>query len=864
LFTRAVALFEEARLVQERLGNQFALGSILNYLGYVAYNRGEHEVSRRYRQQAAAVLAAAGEPGAELLPLANLAALDVEAGRVATAVDTLERILAVLPPGKLERYRSDTLFNLGTAYRMLGYTDQALQTFAAALAIQARDEDKQGRGRSLRGIGETYYALGELETATQYLEQALVLAVETNDGRPQGAIHRTLGNIAALEGDHPQALERHQTAMRFATSATDRAYLELLIARDLINLGRTAEAAEHAGAANATAETAGSDLLTAAALHELGRAEAQQGPAFATGAAAKLERAANLYASLRLDAEHAAALHSLGIVARDRGDLIAARKYGAEAIAAAEKLRLRIADPELRAAAAATHRGYYETQIDTLMRLHAEQSGGGDAPLRAAFGFAERSRARMLADLLAEAAVDLRGNLAPALRTRETALVESLAERRIERDRLLQQPVDAATRAKIAGMTADLAARENELNLLEIEMRRADPRRGVLTSSTTLTSEQAQAMLDDQTVLLEYVLGTPTSYVFVVSRERIAAVKLADRATIEAAARDALADLATLAPTGAAPELAALARLVLEPVAPHLDKPRLLLALDGALQYVPFAALPSPVAKDPATRLIAAHDIVAVPSLAAIAALPVRGTERPKTLAIVADPVLTASDPRLRAAPAVLSAAAAPATLLERSSVGPRLERLLATSYEADALAALVPPDRRLIARGFEANRETILGAALEQYRFVHFATHGLVDARYPGLSALALSQFDEQGAARNGFLRLHDIYNLRLDAEVVVLSACETALGRDIRGEGLVGLTQGFMYAGARSVVASLWQAPDRATAELMTRFYRHLLHGELPPAAALRRAQSELAAERRFADPYFWSGFVLIGDWR
>jgi CHAT domain-containing protein len=212
----------------------------------------------------------------------------------------------------------------------------------------------------------------------------------------------------------------------------------------------------------------------------------------------------------------------------------------------------------------------------------------------------------------------------------------------------------------------------------------------------------------------------------------------------------------------------------------------------------------------------------------------------------------------------VLSAAAAPATLLERSSVGPRLERLLATSYEADALAALVPPDRRLIARGFEANRETILGAALEQYRFVHFATHGLVDARYPGLSALALSQFDEQGAARNGFLRLHDIYNLRLDAEVVVLSACETALGRDIRGEGLVGLTQGFMYAGARSVVASLWQAPDRATAELMTRFYRHLLHGELPPAAALRRAQSELAAERRFADPYFWSGFVLIGDWR
>jgi CHAT domain-containing protein len=244
--------------------------------------------------------------------------------------------------------------------------------------------------------------------------------------------------------------------------------------------------------------------------------------------------------------------------------------------------------------------------------------------------------------------------------------------------------------------------------------------------------------------------------------------------------------------------------------------------------------------------------------------MPARGSTPAKTLAVIADPVLTASDPRLHATPGLLAAAEPSPALLERSSVSARLERLLATSYEADALAALVPAEQRLVARGFDASRDTILGAALDQYRYVHFATHGLVDARYPGLSALALSQFDAHGAQRNGFLRLHDIYNLRLDADVAVLSACETALGRDIRGEGLVGLTQGFMYAGARSVVASLWQAPDRATAELMTRLYRHLLQGELRPADALRRAQLELAAERRFADPYFWSGFVLIGDWR
>ena len=861
LFERALALFEEARLVQERLGNNFALGSLVNFFGYVAYNRGKHDAARGYYQQAAALLAAAGEPGAELNPLANLAVLEVEAGRVATAVDTFERILEVLPPGKQERYRSDTLVQLGRSYRTLGYTDQALQTFAAALAIQVRNLDTQGRGRSLQGIGETYYALGELETATEYLEQALALAVETNDGRVQAAIHRALGNIAALEGNHTEALEHHETALRFSTSVTGRAYLELLIARDLINLGRTAEAAAHATAANETAATTGSDRLTAAALLGLGRVETLQGSA-AADAAAKLERAASLYAQLGLDAEQADALHSLGLLARDGGDLVAARTHGAAAIAAAERLRLRVADPELRASAAATHRSYYETQIDTLMRLHATQRGDAEAQLRAAFGVAERSRARMLADLLAEAAVNLRGNVAPALLERETALTERLAELRLERDRLLQLETTEATRANVTAVAADLAEVGNELDLLEIEMRGADPKRGALTSGTTLTTEQAQAMLDDRSVLLEYALGTPTSYVFVVSRERIAAVALADRATIEAAARRALADLSTLAPNGAPPDLTTLAKLVLEPVATHLDRPRLLLALDGALQYVPFAALPDPRAQG--TRLIAAHEIVAVPSLAAVAALPARSAERAKTLAIFADPVLTASDPRMRASPVALAAVAPPDSLLERSSVGLALERLPATGYEAQALAALLPGERRLVASGFDASRENVLATPLEQYRYVHFATHGLIDARYPGLSALALSQFDEQGAQRNGFLRLHDIYNLRLDADVAVLSACETALGRDIRGEGLVGLTQGFMYAGARSVVASLWQAPDRAAAELMTRFYRHLLQGDQLPAAALRSAQSELAAERRFADPYFWSGFVLIGDWR
>jgi CHAT domain-containing protein len=165
---------------------------------------------------------------------------------------------------------------------------------------------------------------------------------------------------------------------------------------------------------------------------------------------------------------------------------------------------------------------------------------------------------------------------------------------------------------------------------------------------------------------------------------------------------------------------------------------------------------------------------------------------------------------------------------------------------------------------GFDANRDAVFDTDLSQYRYVHFATHGLIDSRYPMLSALALSRYGRDGKPRDALLRLANIYDLRLNADLLVLSACETALGREIRGEGLVGLAQGFLYAGARSLVVSLWRVPDRATSELMSRFYRYLFEEELSPADALRRAKLSVASERRWRDPYFWAAMMLVGDWQ
>jgi CHAT domain-containing protein len=351
-------------------------------------------------------------------------------------------------------------------------------------------------------------------------------------------------------------------------------------------------------------------------------------------------------------------------------------------------------------------------------------------------------------------------------------------------------------------------------------------------------------------------------------------MELARRAEIEGVARTVFERLRRPAADAEdrrqrSTDLQQLADLIITPLAGQLQAERIIVAADGVLQYIPFAILP--VGRNDADRipLVQDHEIVAVPSLSAISVHRAdAGSHRPtKTIAVIADPVFEINDARfLRTGLSTDN----PELEVDREitrrllRAGDALQRLSFTGAEADAIAELVPEDQRFIARGFAANRRSLLDVDLRNYRVVHFATHGLIDSRYPALSALALSMFDSDGNPQDGLLRLHDIYNMPLAAELVVLSACDTALGRAIRGEGLIGLIQGFLYAGSKSILASLWQVPDRATAEFMTRFYDAMLNEGLRPAAALQKAQTTAAEQRRWRDPYYWGAFVLVGDWK
>jgi CHAT domain-containing protein len=332
-------------------------------------------------------------------------------------------------------------------------------------------------------------------------------------------------------------------------------------------------------------------------------------------------------------------------------------------------------------------------------------------------------------------------------------------------------------------------------------------------------------------------------------------------------------------------ELAAaeMSRMLIGPAAKLLGDKRLLIAADGALLFVPFAALPSPVGgdrKDGASRrpLIADHEIIVLPSGSVVAALRRETHERrraSRSVAVFADPVLEKNDERIRANQVAAKSGRPklPLVNIERNALtddlirsardsGARFERLAFTLEEAEAILALAGDGLKAV--GFDASRKMAVAEQISQYRIVHFATHGIINSRHAELSGIVLSLVDEEGRAQDGFLRVHEIYNLKLSADLVVLSACQTALGREIRGEGMIGLVRAFMYAGAPRVVASLWNVNDLATAELMKRFYRKMLVEGMRPAAALRAAQISMMEEKRLADPYYWAPFVIQGEWK
>ena len=400
--------------------------------------------------------------------------------------------------------------------------------------------------------------------------------------------------------------------------------------------------------------------------------------------------------------------------------------------------------------------------------------------------------------------------------------------------------------------------------------------------------EVQQQILDDDTLLLEYSLGEERSYLWAVTKTNITTYELPKRADIELASRQ-FYDFLTVPSLRIRTNKAAkagvnLSQMLLGPISKQLGNKRLLVVADGVLQYIPFSALPVPnsvpldvgSSSTSAEPLLVKHEIINLPSASTLTLIRRNSQERQsptKTLAVLADPVFNKEDERLTSKPSETSSQSKQnlSTSVNgrgvQSHTTPVVEqlypRLFGTLEEANHILSLVSPSEELQKFGFAASRQAVLNSELSQYRLIHFATHGILDTQKPERSGILLSVVNEQGELQRSLLSTPDIFNLKLSADLVTLSGCRTGLGKQIKGEGLIGLTGGLMYSGAKRVVVSLWSVDDSATAELMTRFYQGVLKDKPPPAKALRAAQLAMWQEQRWQNPYYWAAFTIEGEW-
>ncbi len=896
---------------------------------FIYHSSGELERALEYYNQALALCRTLNNRSHEAALLNNIGGVYEVLGEPYKALEHYGEALTIWPTVENRRAHGDTLNNVGVIYYNMGQPQKALDYYLQALMLKREVGDPSRIATTLANIANVYATLGEQEQALEYHQQAIEMRRAAKDIRGEARSLHAIGDTYALFGETAKALEYYNQALPLHRAVGNRQGEALTldnIGAALNSLGKRDEALEHHQQALNIQRAIKDRRSEAITLYHIGNVHTLSG---------NLQKAADYYnealslaravKDLRLEAN---ILQSMARVERDRDDFLTARKHIEEALSKIEAVRSSV-DIQLRASYLGIKLDAYQFYIALLMRMHRlNPSERNDV---AALKASEQARARSFLEMLAEARINIRQGVAPALIERERMLSQQI---NVKAERLTQALGQQNLKERAASLTKQLAELQNEYQQTQAAIRKASPAYAALTQPQPLAFKEIQQLLDSDTLLLEYALGDERSYLWAVTPDSLTTYELPDRAEIESLARRVYQSLTApnqtikgetyqqrdarilKAEADYKKAAAELSRMLLDPAAAELSNKRLLIVADGALQYIPFAALPAPQGSAVGSQasgtdktsgdyesaqglrqtatgnrsrgltadsrpLISDHEIVNLPSASALAVLRRKVAERapaPKAVAVIADPVFSRDDPRFKSSTtrrqtlgAISGRAEDPMRDFERAirdvrvtRDGADIARLPFSRREADAIEAMVPAQHMMKAVDFDASRATATSAALSQYRIIHFATHGLLNNEHPELSGIVLSLVDKQGRAQDGFLRLHEIYNLNLPAELVVLSACQTGLGKEIKGEGLVGLTRGFMYAGAARVMASLWKVDDAATAELLKRFYAKMLGGGLRPPAALREAQIEMLKQKRWQLPYYWAAFTLQGEWR
>jgi CHAT domain-containing protein len=824
---------QEALDVARMRGNRLAAGRLLRVLGWLERDLGHRREAIDLLEESTRLFQQSGMTLDALRDMADIASVERMRGDAYSAIGTHSKLAELFHQAGSGFHEASARTNLGLDYIALNRARDGLRYLQEGRTLYTKTGNVWAAQAPTGSACETEVLLRWYISAQADCQEAKRLAVEFHSTVHIALAEFRLGELAEARGNLAVAAAKYRSAAELSSSVG-------FSRRALVNLTLGLVQYRLAGPAAAM------DLFQKA----LTLSEKAEDPAGIIEAKYQIAR---VYAAT--------------------GRLEEAQRQLEEATGLSEAAREKIRSDRLRTSYFASVRKCYDLYVDVLMRRHAASPNAGLD--REALEKSEAGRARTLFDAL---------HLRTALPGRRIAQSAELTRLRAA----LNERYEVRLNLIIGGhKQRDLEANAGEIRRLNAEYEQAlalaaaDEQPGRAALVPIPPADLVRVSSD--TIVLEYHLGEERSYLWRIERGQIASFRLPGRKTIGDAV-EKWRDLTSgrqrrpgesfpayrariEASDRELPAQAAKLSCMLLPGLPFEKETRLTVVADGSLQSLPFAALPSGGCRAPGgPPLIALHEIANASSLRILSASVGRehAVSGEKDVAVLADPVFSAHDSRLSGiskAPASPDTAVSLKLALRDVGFSSELPRLYGTREEADAIFAL-SPGSVLRKVDFSANLQTALSAELSNYRIWHFATHGLLDQSSPDLSGLVFSLVDEKGRAVPGFLKIQDIFDLSIDPDLVVLSACSSGLGEQVAGEGAVGLSYAFLHAGAKQVVSTLWNVDDDASSELMKEFYRGLLKDRLPVAGALRKAQVALLSRNFKSQPFYWAGLLLMSN--
>jgi CHAT domain-containing protein/tetratricopeptide (TPR) repeat protein len=829
-------------------------------------NRDNHVVALKTAQESLALWITVGDKPAIARNYEQLGDYYLAQNILTEATQSYEQALHIWRDLNDASGQASVLINLGFIYLRRAEWQSSLSQFSQAQALIDEKAEPQKMGQLSCGMAELYNEHGMPEQGLIYYEQALNYFQQSNHYLSIWYATWGLGWTLYLQQKYPEALEKFQQSLTFLKKDNlSQAMTREHMGRVYLETGDYPAALESLQFALDIYTRAGNSMEIARAQALVGSVLERQGQL--AGARRNYSQALEIAERVSDPVSAATIAHALGRVELKSGNQQKAEGYLLHSIEITEKLNRISTSRDLHTAFYGSVHDRYQTYIELLM-TKARTAPGSGFDVRA-FETSESARARSLAEFFRATQVSLAPGIDQDLAQKEKTLRELVEQKSKHRSQLLSEKQTPGSKEELGLVNADLARLETEYKELIATINKRFPAYQQITDPTAwgLQRIQNEVIQNDQTLLLEYSLGLEKSYAWTVTRNSIKVFELPRRAEINDAAKK-LSGLLVL-PPGAAGESKLnqaaqdLSRIILAPLAAELNKQVIIVVADGGLNYVPFQILPQPSNNEP---LVANFEIINAPSASILGDLRREAAQRqPATRLLVAfgDPVFNQKQVAQNSTQESVGMGRWRSAMRDIRPDSSKIPQLFYAARELANLRELAGKDS-LVLSDVAATRDSLLKTDLAQYAMLHLATHGIFDPDRPEDSGLLLSTIGREGQQIDGFLRLQDIYELRAPVELVVLSACETALGRDVQGEGLVGVTRGFMYAGASSVVASLWKVDDAATSELMKVFYTNMLHRGMTPGEALRAAQNSIRQDPNWRSPYYWAAFTLQGEYR